>query len=210
MTITTKAALADELGVTRPRVSQYVKAGMPVRADGKLNRDEALNWLNRNTVGLTGEDKGSTRAQRLVKDRRPAKRAAAPQIDPAEMAVDLLSAVLRQLAPYVAGAAIDAGCPMQAAYHVDMATSVAVSTIGERFLAERGVEPFASGGGDILESLGLTAAEPDWQKLAVRAGEPHDEDAWSKFSARLPLNVLNEPGGRLASDDVIPNYPGEA
>lgn len=44
----TKAELARLLGVSRARVSQYVKAGMPVRADGRLDRDVALAWVRAN------------------------------------------------------------------------------------------------------------------------------------------------------------------
>jgi hypothetical protein len=34
--IVTKSGLADELGVSRPRISQFVALGMPVRLDGAL------------------------------------------------------------------------------------------------------------------------------------------------------------------------------
>lgn len=45
--IITKAELATLLGVSRPRVSQLVRDGLPVRADGKLDREAALGWLRR-------------------------------------------------------------------------------------------------------------------------------------------------------------------
>ena len=45
MSVTTKSALASELGITRGRVSQYVSAGMPTLADGKLDREAALPGL---------------------------------------------------------------------------------------------------------------------------------------------------------------------
>src|SRR4051812_24107427 len=66
MTIITKAALAAELGVTKPRVSQYVKSGLPVRSDGKLNREEALNWIAQNQLSQTHDDKGANRARKLA------------------------------------------------------------------------------------------------------------------------------------------------
>ena len=34
-------------GGSRPRVSQLVRDGLPVRADGKLEREAALGWLRR-------------------------------------------------------------------------------------------------------------------------------------------------------------------
>lgn len=40
-----KAELARMLGVTRARVSQLVTAGLPVEADGRLDRTAALGWI---------------------------------------------------------------------------------------------------------------------------------------------------------------------
>ena len=48
--ITTKAGFSRLLGVSKPRVSQYVAMGLPVRADGRLNLDEALRWVRENIV----------------------------------------------------------------------------------------------------------------------------------------------------------------
>ena len=43
--VITKAELARELGVSRPRVTELCQAGLPVRPNGKLNRMQALNWV---------------------------------------------------------------------------------------------------------------------------------------------------------------------
>src|SRR5215210_603814 len=78
MTIITKSNLAAELGISKARVSQYVAEGLPVRSDGKLNRDDALNWVARNHADYTGQNKGVGRARRLSAERRrsiPAGRA---------------------------------------------------------------------------------------------------------------------------------------
>ena len=48
MTITTKAGLAAELGISKARVSQYVQRGLPVLSSGKLDREQALYWIKRN------------------------------------------------------------------------------------------------------------------------------------------------------------------
>jgi phage terminase Nu1 subunit (DNA packaging protein) len=50
MPIITKSELAKKLGVSKARVSQYVKMGLPVLADGKIDLSAALNWLNKNIV----------------------------------------------------------------------------------------------------------------------------------------------------------------
>ncbi len=43
--VITKAALARELSLSKPAVTNYVRRGMPVRPDGRLNRREALAWI---------------------------------------------------------------------------------------------------------------------------------------------------------------------
>ena len=67
MTITTKSALAAELGITKGRVSQYVKMGLPVRSDSKLDREVALHWIERNIYFQIGSH-GSTRARQLIRE----------------------------------------------------------------------------------------------------------------------------------------------
>ncbi len=44
--IITKSRLAQLIGVSKARISQYVREGMPVRPDGKLNQREVLNWID--------------------------------------------------------------------------------------------------------------------------------------------------------------------
>ncbi len=67
MTITTKAGLAAELGISKARVSQYVKRGLPVLTSGKLDREQALHWIKRNTY-YTLSSHSSTRARQLIRD----------------------------------------------------------------------------------------------------------------------------------------------
>jgi hypothetical protein len=43
--IITKAALARELKISKARVSQFISLGLPVRDDGKIDRDVALSWV---------------------------------------------------------------------------------------------------------------------------------------------------------------------
>lgn len=71
MSIVTKAAFAVELGVTKGRVSQYLKGGMPVRDDGKVDRVEALNWLNAKRLNLMPGTKGLNHAAAAVKASKP-------------------------------------------------------------------------------------------------------------------------------------------
>jgi phage terminase Nu1 subunit (DNA packaging protein) len=48
--IISKATLAEMLGISRPRVSQFCQQGMPVRPDGRLDRIAALTWISRNIM----------------------------------------------------------------------------------------------------------------------------------------------------------------
>ena len=65
MTLISKAQLAEELLIAPPAVSRYVREGMPVRADGRINREAALDWVSRNRV-TADVTKGSNRARRLL------------------------------------------------------------------------------------------------------------------------------------------------
>ncbi len=72
MELTTQAALARELGITRQRVHQLVKDGLPVRADGKLDAVRVRAWLKDNWVpDPSAELRRSLRASR--RESAPAK-----------------------------------------------------------------------------------------------------------------------------------------
>jgi len=43
--LVSKAALAEELAVSRARISQFVQLGMPVRADGRIDLLVACRWI---------------------------------------------------------------------------------------------------------------------------------------------------------------------
>lgn len=49
--VISKSAFADELGLSKPRVTQLIEKGLPVRADGKLDRSAALAWYAANVDG---------------------------------------------------------------------------------------------------------------------------------------------------------------
>jgi hypothetical protein len=46
--VVSKAAFAEELGLTKARISQLIGLGLPVRPDGRLDRGEALAWYRAN------------------------------------------------------------------------------------------------------------------------------------------------------------------
>jgi hypothetical protein len=49
-----KSDLARELGVSRARVSQLVRGGLPVRPDGRLDRVRTLAWVRANNFSWLG------------------------------------------------------------------------------------------------------------------------------------------------------------
>jgi hypothetical protein len=63
----TKTELASVLGVTRPRVYHLIKMGLPVRADGKLDRDKSIAWIASN---IRPHEKPETGEERFSDARR--------------------------------------------------------------------------------------------------------------------------------------------
>jgi hypothetical protein len=45
VTVVRKSELVRRLGVSRPRVSQFVALGMPTRDDGKVELEQACEWV---------------------------------------------------------------------------------------------------------------------------------------------------------------------
>lgn len=43
-----KAQFARDVGLTRGRITQLAGQGLPVREDGRIDRDAALDWMDRN------------------------------------------------------------------------------------------------------------------------------------------------------------------
>lgn len=190
MTIITKAALADELSISRARVSQYVKRGLPVRSDGKLNRADALNWLRSNAIGLnTFEDRGVNRAERLSKGataspaRRPAGEIQARQaVDDLNLR-DVLVAVIHRVEAVVAFAVLAAeGAPETAFAAAGIAQAEMLMAASD--LALTLGAPDGSDGP--LGVIGRTETPPNWAALADLAGHPLELDAWREAERRLP------------------------
>lgn len=77
--ILTKAELAEELTISRARVSQLVNLGMPVLPSGKVDLEECCRWIVDN-LDPTNADRGSPawrQAREWVQlfDRRRVRRA---------------------------------------------------------------------------------------------------------------------------------------
>ncbi|MGD9656907.1 MAG: hypothetical protein AB7U61_04580 [Methylocystis sp.] len=112
MTIITKAGLAAELGITRGRVTQYANQGMPIRSDGKLDREKALEWIRRN-VDATTSSKG------LFAAAKTQKRSDDDDDNPVTLAVNIALGLLFAHIPAIAvAAAKEAGVPDEQAERI--------------------------------------------------------------------------------------------
>ncbi|SER58285.1 hypothetical protein SAMN05216548_12710 [Faunimonas pinastri] len=202
MTVITKAALAAELRVSKPRISQYCKRGLPVRGDGKIDREAALNWINRYCVSQTSADKGANRAQRIVREGgvKPATpkqsgrskpmpglpKSVPHGLEPVDDCFNPFDqgalAVGMSLAYRTAGnatvVAVMAGAPMKIAYTIErlmkIAMMEAVASVCE------GLGPFEGNADPDIWNL-EAFVKPRWEWLALQAGEPVDEAAWETY-----------------------------
>ena len=184
MAITTKAALAAELRISKARVSQYVKAGMPVRSDGKLNREEALRWVSTNQLSQTYEDKGANRARKLEKPQK-LKASSGPTIGNFEPEVAVARAIVGPAYTLIAQRAVEAGASIEVAYAVSLQVASELDRLGAAMLARCGFPGFAKG-----LSIGETCdmkefPDPDWAALAKQVGTTFNEVECEKFAAQF-------------------------
>lgn len=179
MTITTKAALAAELKVSKSRVSQYLRAGLPVRSDGKLDREASLNWIALNLRSGAHHDKGPARAR----DLEPPPAGIVGDVEAARRAmVGFAGNVLF----YVASTAVDLGLPMRTVYALVTELGAGLDDV-----ADEQMHRFRIYGQGHLIS-GAKGLQPDWAELADRADEPADVTAWQVHHAELRAKLYPE------------------
>ena len=160
--VTTKKQLAAELGITPSRVSQYVRDGLPVRLDGKINHLNALNWVKSNVAGDAG-----VVAARLLSTKSesgPVDGAHARATDAALMA--LARKIVRSAGALVGISSHLAGADRALAARTGEIASIAFLLEISDWLAACGVEPVASDpDGDIWPDPDADYASIDWSKL---------------------------------------------
>lgn len=188
MTVTTEAELAAELKISEARVSQYVKAGMPVRSDGKMNREDALRWVSTNQLSQTYEDKGTNRARKLE---RPEKRRASDKsmIGNYEPEMAVARAILGPTCTLIARTAVEMGAPIELAYALALRVASDLDDYGSRTLVRCGFPGFAK-----LLTIGELCdlrefPDPDWPALAKKAGTTFDELARERFAGQFEFEV---------------------
>jgi hypothetical protein len=188
--VITKAELARELNLSRARISQLCKIGLPVRPDGKLNRAEAVAWVKGNVCSWLGGWWGNLR-QKTGRAPMPAASitggmdlAELPELgelpdlpDPiAEIGeaavIDFMNEVRRtENIESFARVALRFGCTMQQAF--------AVARWFDLFMAFYCVPK------DPERDYIRVHAEPDWNRMAAEAGTTADVEAWQDWMNRL-------------------------
>ncbi|WP_267360605.1 MULTISPECIES: hypothetical protein [unclassified Methylobacterium] len=167
-----------------------MKAGLPVRSDGKLNREDALNWIGRTQPSQTFEDKGAHRARKLASDRprvmRPKEFFPAPEkTDGYEPEVVIARSIIGSAERTVAESALAAGASIELAYVLSVMVANALDDTAAQALGAYGFEGFAKGL-SVGELCGTTDFPgPDWAALARRAGTTFDETACETFLAQV-------------------------
>ncbi len=181
MAITTKAALAAELKISKARVSQYVKAGLPVRSDGKLNREQALNWIKRTQSRQAVEVKGVAPARKPATDRPRNLWEAPPSFfDPeVQVACSIMDGPVRSLPKRQLSLVPRGSCVI-----LSFIASIALDDAASEALAKLGFEDFA-GNFCVGELCGLAEfPEPAWKALAERTGASFDEAVHERLYAK--------------------------
>lgn len=194
MTVVSKAALAVELGISKARVSQYVKAGLPVRSDGRLDREAAVKWVADNHADrLNGRTGGVTRATSIARTvkaaRKPTPEAALPYAG--EEAREAVIALIQRSEAVVAFAVVAAGGSACLAYSAaGIARAELMSVAGEHLdaIGAPEVEP-----DDTLGTVEPTPLLPNWRALADLAGEPCRPEAWREADRALPYWTETDP-----------------
>jgi hypothetical protein len=190
--VITKADLARELNVHRSTIGFYVRKGMPIRADGRVNRRQALKWAEGYASSLGGG--WLHRGKENTADR--AKAALKADVDAGELeltdyqrgAVDALN-MLRHpenLRAYIFDTAREHGCTVFQAWGI-MRWFDAVSMYW--LVNWLGLDEDAP----ITETYS-DVPKPDWAALAAAAGEKFNFKAWQRKSDKAVERGLDLGG----------------
>lgn len=186
----TKAELARQLNLSRPRVTQLCQAGLPVRPDGKLNRMEAVEWVRTHVDRPRGGWSEGMRPRKNGKARDASTRKELeldiPQDDWTcdyrslsdywRGAVDIVNALRRpQNIRCIADMGIAHGCTAAQAYGVAQMYGFLLALWMHDAVAARLGQEHA-------RVIHLFETQPDWSGIAHIAGEPLDVPAWENES----------------------------
>lgn len=184
----TKAQLSRDLNVSAPRISQYIRSGLPVRSDGKLNRTEVLKWLETYRVSGSNRLKGPALASGLLNDRESpaeAPAAAAPAGDNIRL-LDALACVVHRCSELATRAVLMSGGSMELAYATDRFVALHIAETASRVARKARCRP-------PIDWPPL--ADLDWTALAGRPVGQAELDALEGTLCELPWHyTLGQEG----------------
>lgn len=195
MTIITKAALAAELSISKARVSQYLKRGMPERSDGKLDREAALSWISESMPGKIGSQKGASRARSITNQRRylkPSRMVHEPEANPWDICAKLaVMWMLRPHAQIIAWSVLEAGGSLEVAY---AAAKIAQSPMLEaaHLVLHELNHPEARNDEATFSKPENWLNSADWPDLAGKVGVSFDRAALEAYLSTRPIWTLKD------------------
>jgi hypothetical protein len=170
MTIVTKAGLAAELGISKPRVSQYCARGMPIRSDDKIDREAAIKWIAENHVSLN-DQAGAGLARKLAKRGttkepleawlRPVNQTANP-FDQGCLFATLWAA--RNVSMIAGLAAHESGAPIEIAKRTEEVAAALFASVAADVLRTNKIGPFKDSDDPPIWSADFTRV--DWETIA--------------------------------------------
>lgn len=180
--VITKAELARELNLSRARISQLSKMGLPVRPDGKLTRAEAMAWIKGNVCSWLGG--WQLRKARGCANTAPMAATVAslpelfelPDLEIPDWEGEIREAAVIDFMNEVrltgniesfARVALRFGCTMRQAF--------AVARFLDMFMA------FCFVPQEPNRAYIRVHEEPDWNRLAVEAGTTADVEGWQDW-----------------------------
>ena len=207
--VITKAELSRRLSMSRARVSQYARAGMPVRDDGKLDVEAATQWIARNvTPEYHPRDRGASRAASFATSIAKA-RGGGETLREGEL-VEFCKHILWSVALQTASLAVAAGASMKTAYATSAATQVGLIYDVSEYLGAEGFSPFCETDTEpeIWPSPDAIDGAIDWPALAKIAGEKVDIKGWKAFTEKVFGEDRFDPAwGHLPDDDTAETFP---
>lgn len=208
----TKAELARELDLSRARISQLCKIGLPVRPDGKLNRAEAVAWVKANVCSWRGGWWGDLRKKHT--ERAGRRRAPMPAASMAGgMDFELPEIELGDLPDFGEltdieipdwegelreAAVIDFMNEVRQTGNIESFARVALRvgcTMQQAYAVARWFDMFMAFSfvpKDPEREYVRVHDEPDWNRMAAEAGTTADVEAWRDWMNRILEE--DEPG----------------
>lgn len=200
MAVISKSQLADELGVSRARISQYLNEGLPTLSNGKLNREQALNWITGNIIPVDHEtDRGTVRASRLLNGAAAQPKCPEWLLPVRDCGNPLAKGVLlgilhmgREIEALGATSALEAGAEIAVA---KLAGRFLVHAFLERatdFMRENRFGPFEHADDPAIWRPDDVSMRVDWRKVAKDAGAPYEPKAWEAYASERKTALSRE------------------